>query len=248
MPELLPREPMRKSVVLPGIVLLGMLLAVPLTVRAQSRPSPPALCEAAIAAAEQSARLPARLLAAIAITESGRFDAEKGFVRPWPWTINAEGAGQFFASKADAIGAVRVLQARGVRSIDIGCMQVNLYYHPNAFNSLDEAFEPHSNAAYAARFLNSLYASSGDWMRAIGSYHSETPVRGAAYRALVLARWQQPGGMVPPTTPVTYGSFAKSQQVYGAFAGTGRVYGAFTAQMTPSQPSPDPRPIPTARR
>ncbi len=239
---------MRKPIIPLGIVLLGWLLAAPFAAQAQPRPSPPALCEAAIAAAEQAARLPARLLGAIAITESGRFDAEKGFVRPWPWTINAEGAGQFFASKEDAIGAVRVLQARGVRSIDIGCMQVNLYYHPNAFNSLDEAFEPRTNAAYAARFLNSLYSNSGDWMRAIGSYHSDTPTLGAAYRALVLARWQQPGGLVPPTTPVTYGSFAKSQQVYGAFAGTGRVYGAFTAQLTPSQPVQDPHPIPTARR
>ncbi len=230
------------------IALLLSLLPVPVAVLAQPRPSPPSLCETAIAAAEQTARLPARLLGAIAITESGRFDTEKGFVRPWPWTINAEGAGQFFATKADAIGAVRVLQARGVRSIDIGCMQVNLYYHPSAFNSLDEAFEPHTNAAYAARFLNSLYASSGDWMRAIGTYHSDTPARGAAYRTLVLARWQQPGGLVPPTTPVTYGSFARSQQVYGAFAGTGRVYGAFTAQMVPPQSVPDPRSIPAPRR
>ena len=77
--------------------------------------------------------------------ESGRAN-DKGVIRPWPWTINAEGRGQFFATKLEAIAAVRALQASGVRSIDVGCMQVNLMYHPNAFASLDEAFDAPANA------------------------------------------------------------------------------------------------------
>ena len=109
-------------------------------------------------------RMPARLLGAIAEVESGRLD-ERGNLRPWPWTINAEGRGQFFASKQQAIDAVRTLQLQGVRSIDVGCMQVNLMHHPSAFASLDEAFDPTANAQYAARFLNTLYGMSQSWMR-----------------------------------------------------------------------------------
>ncbi|HJO71542.1 MAG: hypothetical protein QF450_07035 [Rhodospirillales bacterium] len=63
---------------------------------------------------------------------------------------------------------MRRLSARGVRNIDVGCMQVNLLYHKDAFATLEEAFEPASNAAYAARFLKDLYATSGSWSAAAG--------------------------------------------------------------------------------
>src|SRR3546814_15246449 len=65
----------------------------------------------------------------------------------------AEGRGRFLPSKAAAIEEVRRLQARGIRNIDVGCLQVNLHYHPDAFASLETAFDPEANAAYAADFL-----------------------------------------------------------------------------------------------
>ena len=108
------------------------------------------LCEAAIASAESAVSLPPRLLGAIAKVESGRPDATTGAIHPWPWTIDAEGQGQFFATKEQAIAAVRALQAQGVQSIDVGCMQVNLMHHPRAFASLDQAFDPTTNARYTA--------------------------------------------------------------------------------------------------
>ncbi len=74
-------------------------------------------------------------------------------VRPWPWTINVAGQGFFFPTKALAVTAVRELLASGVQSIDVGCLQVNLMFHPAAFASLEQAFDPMANARYAARFL-----------------------------------------------------------------------------------------------
>ena len=139
---------------------------------------PALLCETAISSAEYAARLPPRLLGAIGLTETGRIDANSGRVRPWPWTINAEGEGRFFQTRQQAVAAVRALQARGVRSIDVGCLQVNLMYHPAAFATLDDAFDPRINAGYAARFLTALYAERRDWARAIAAYHSETPALG----------------------------------------------------------------------
>jgi len=61
---------------------------------------------------------------------------------PWPWTINAEGQGPYFATRAEAISAVQRLQEQGVRSIDVGCMQVNLLHHPQAFATMEQAFDP----------------------------------------------------------------------------------------------------------
>ena len=172
-------------------------------------------------------RLPPRLLGAISLTESGRPDTGTGRIRPWPWTINAEGIGHFFETRQAAIAAVQSLQARGVVSIDVGCLQVNLMFHPNAFASLNDAFEPRKNADYAARFLTSLSAARHDWIHAIGAYHSETPALGDAYRAMVMARGR--GGGLTVLTPVqdTYQAFTPSAQVYGAFIPPSRVYGAF---------------------
>src|SRR3546814_8422385 len=98
----------------------------------------------------------------------------------------AEGEGRFLPSKAAAIATVRELQARGIRNIDVGCMQVNLHYHPEAFGSLETAFDPQANAAYAADFLATLRAAARSWTRAIGQYHSRQAIRGNGYRAKVF--------------------------------------------------------------
>ena len=149
------------------------------------------LCRAAIHRAEQQAALPAQLLTAIGRIESGRRDTASGQFGPWPWTVNAEGEGFFFDSKALAIAAVREMRARGVRSIDIGCMQVNLMHHPDAFPSLEAAFDPVSNANYAARFLQQLEGQTGSWSRATAMYHSSNPELGADYQRKVAAAWPE---------------------------------------------------------
>ena len=143
-------------------------------------------CRQAIQAAERSAALPAQLMAAIARVESGRPDAQGG-VHPWPWTINAEGVGHYYETKAEAIAAVRALQARGVRSVDVGCMQVNLLYHPDAFAPLEQASDPVANARYAAGFLPRLYAQTHDWAQATANYHSASPALGGPYQRKVAA-------------------------------------------------------------
>ena len=168
-------------------LLLALLLLLPATAQAE----PGRLCRAAIQAAEREAGIPAQLLMAIGRVESGRRDPETGAFHPWPWTINAEGRGQFFPTRAAAIAEVQALQARGVRSIDVGCMQVNLRHHPNAFPSLDAAFDPATNARYAARFLTELNASRNDWQAAAAAYHSQTPEFAAPYRARVMAAWAE---------------------------------------------------------
>ena len=187
--------------ILPFLLLLvpGLALAQP-----SARPSPGTLCRAAIAAAEREHGLPAGLLAAIGRVESGRRDPETGEQGSWPWTMNAEGAGKFFPSKAEAVAEVRQLRAGGMRSIDVGCMQINLHHHPDAFASVEEAFDPLANARYAARFLKELQAARGDWMTAAGHYHSQTPSRAEAYRAQVALRWpeeQRTAGAAPAWQP-----------------------------------------------
>ena len=164
-------------------------------------PPPGAQCRAAIAQAERAGGIPPQLLAAIGRVESGRRDPTSGSFAPWPWTVNAEGQGYFFDSKAEAITAVRKMRADGMRSIDVGCMQVNLMHHPNAFASLEAAFDPMQNATYAAKFLNDLHAQTADWPKATALYHSANPELGEPYQRKVLAAWpdeKRLAGQSPP--------------------------------------------------
>jgi len=160
-----------------------------------------ASCERAGAAAEREWQLPPGLLASIGRIESGRYDPAAGRVAPWPWTINAAGQGRYFDSGAAAIAAVQDLLMQGVRRIDIGCFQIDLFYHPGAFATLEDAFDPRSNAGYAARFLAELHDRTGSWEAAIANYHSGVPEEGGPYRRRVMADWQGGGLRIAPEAP-----------------------------------------------
>lgn len=148
------------------------------------------LCRAEIARVEQETQIPAHLLGAIALVESGRAAPGKWEISAWPWTVMAEGRGRYLPSKQAAIAEVEKLRKRGVRNIDVGCMQVNLRYHPDAFADLEEAFDPAANVAYAARFLTALRHDQGSWSKAVAHYHSATPARHIKYRSKVFAAWR----------------------------------------------------------
>jgi hypothetical protein len=159
------------------------------------------VCERAAAAAEAAHGVPAGLLRAIGIVEAGRRDFPLGHIAPWPWTTDIAGAGRWWDTRAEAIAAVR---AAGVASVDVGCFQVNLPSHPDAFATLDEAFDPASNADYAARFLVLLRDRLGGWSEAAGAYHSRDAALSAAYRQAVLSAWtDRPAGWDQAAFPST---------------------------------------------
>jgi len=174
-----------------------------------------ALCENAAAQAEHAWRVPARLLDAIGRVESGRYDTATHAVRPWPWTINAAGQGYFYPTRAAAVAAARQFLAQGVGSIDVGCMQINLHHHPDAFASLEDAFDPAHNADYAGRFLAGLFHAAASWVTATGQYHSMTPDVGAGYARRVMAVWQgQSGAELYASVPMQIDPVTHVQQPY----------------------------------
>jgi hypothetical protein len=147
---------------------------------------PGEVCRQAMAAAGRQMGVPDHLMAAIGRVESGR-RGPNGKINPWPWSINVEGVDHIFETREAAIAAVRGYQAKGVRSIDVGCMQVNLLHHPDAFANLDQGFDPVSNARYAASFLNRLRVQTGSWEKATAFYHSATPELGEPYQKKVVS-------------------------------------------------------------
>lgn len=152
--------------------------------------SPEASCIQHISTNEAKHNIPNSLLQTIAKVESGH-PGKKG--TPWPWTINVEGKGYFYDTKAEAIAAVKKFQAAGKRSIDVGCMQINLHHHPQAFSDLNMAFEPEHNTAYAAEFLSKLNSTHGSWKKAVQRYHS-SGTHGIKYGKNVFRLWAEERG------------------------------------------------------
>jgi hypothetical protein len=139
-----------------------------------------ALCERAILVGARRGGVPADVLRAVALTETGRTIG--GRLRPWPWAINREGEGHWFADRDEALAFAEASLAAGRRSFDVSCFQINYNWHGHAFPSLEAMFDPEVAGTYAAQFLRSLHAELGDWSAAAGAYHSRTPALAARYR------------------------------------------------------------------
>lgn len=168
------------------IVLVALLLPTPCF--AASLPFEDAyLCQNHFSFYEKNNNLPKSLLHSISLTETGIWSSTHRKKVPWPWSINANGKSYILPTKDDAVKKVKALQKRGIKSIDIGCMQVNLFYHKNAFASIEQGFDPEHNIKYAAYFLRELYEKHKNWHHAIAFYHSSKPGPQSEYLKKVLS-------------------------------------------------------------
>ncbi len=164
------------------------------------------LCGDAIRAEERRRAYPGDLLLAIALVESGRYRQRRGASGcrgpgPSPPAVAADSSSARPARQRPSAS----LRAQGIESIDVGCMQVNLYYHAEAFASVEDALDPAQNVAYAASFLTDLAMRTGSWLAAVGRYHSGSAENARRYRMRVLAardahRRHARDGLQPPNT------------------------------------------------
>jgi hypothetical protein len=139
------------------------------------------LCDRAAIEAARYKGVPLNVLRAISRAETGR--AAGGGLQPWPWTVNMEGTGRWFATLDEARSYVFLHFKNGARSFDVGCFQINYKWHGDAFRSIDDMFDPLLNARYAAEYLSELYQEFGNWADAVGAYHSRTPELAERYAA-----------------------------------------------------------------
>ena len=141
----------------------------------------PALAEASICAqaadvVEQRLGLPNGLLRSIGEVETGNR----------PWSVDSDGIGTNFSSADEAIAFVRS-STGSARYVDVGCFQIDLAFHAEAFRTLDDAFDPLANAIAAGRYLLALRRGASSWTDAVARYHSGLPGRGDAYASRVYA-------------------------------------------------------------
>jgi hypothetical protein len=141
----------------------------------------------------QEEQVPATILYAIALTESG-MRIGTGSFRPFPWTVVSQGKSLRFNNRIEAIAKTNSLLASGVTNIDVGLMQTNLHWHGYRFKSVTQALDPWVNVRNGARILRAEQQRKRckpDWWCAVGRYHSYRPEAGRQYAARVRAFYQQ---------------------------------------------------------
>ena len=132
------------------------------------------------------------LLYSVSISESGFAPTNKKVKQPWPWAVCSSQGSFFAASKKDAEIEVARLKKMGIKSVDVGLMQVNLLWHSNKINH-KEMFDPEINLRTGAKILKkALDSASGDLVTGIGRYHNWSDSgRQARYALKVLKTYKQ---------------------------------------------------------
>ena len=166
-----------------SIVLLIFILFQFNTVNANSK----SICYNIIEETEQRLNIPKNLLLSIALTESGR-KIQGDFV-PWPWSINTKGKGLFFKNRDELYLHAKQNLDKRILNFDVGCMQVNYYYHGKKFTNLYEMTNPLVNITWAGKFLINLHKKHKSWKEAISRYHSSTIWRKKKYFSKVMNNW-----------------------------------------------------------
>ncbi len=138
--------------------------------------------------------VPAKILYAVALSESGRTVAGK--FEPWPWTLNIAGKGKYFDSRQAMFDSLMDVLQSGATNVDIGPMQTNWHWQFERAISPWQITDPGYNIKTAAEILKEHYQATGDWWIAVGKYHraSDKPKhkQGAArYAERVRKRWSR---------------------------------------------------------
>ncbi len=124
------------------------------------------ICEKYLTQAAADENVPLGVLYAVGLTETGK----KGSLHPY--ALNIEGRTVFTVSAEDAMKEFNRARGAGKTLIDLGCMQINHYYHGKEFSSVEAMFDPAQNVSYAARFLRELRQREGSWTMAVARYHA----------------------------------------------------------------------------
>ena len=133
-------------------------------------------CEREMARAAQLHGIPLGILYAVGLTETGR----RGALHPY--ALGAEGQTVFAGNVDDAMASFEAMRRKGTKLIDLGCMQINHYYHAEKFGSVRAMFDPAKNVDYAARFLKELKQREGSWTMAVARYNAGPDNRPAQKR------------------------------------------------------------------
>jgi len=144
-------------------VAIGLLVASGI---AQAQQTPPAAYQLAAAHAD----VPASILFAVALQESGM--TLRGRLIPWPWTLNIAGRAHRYTNRTETCSALRyTLQRLPGTRVDVGLGQINVGYHGHRVDEPCQLIDPYRNLMIAAMLLREHHTPGGDWLTTVGHYH-----------------------------------------------------------------------------
>jgi hypothetical protein len=132
------------------------------------------------------------ILYAVALVESSQINEH--LAAPWPWALNRQGRPIIPSSRLEARGILNEALNKGIRSIDVGLMQVNVRWNGHRVHRPDDLLDPETNIRIGADVLTEAIDSApGDLALGIGRYHTGWRNDADAYRygRRVLAIAQQ---------------------------------------------------------
>ena len=136
-------------------------------------------CLTAITKYEQLYKIPTGLLKAVSKVES-EYN---------PLALNDGLTAHNFKTKHEVINRINYLVDIGKTNFDIGCMQINYYWHGKNFTSVEEILDVSWNVRYAAALIYGLYKDHGTWQAAVRYYHSREPSTHKIYSKKIALAW-----------------------------------------------------------
>lgn len=134
------------------------------------------------------------LLYSVALAESASGRGE-GNISPWSWTLRTVDGPFYALTKEQAVKKLESFIAdNGANSsVDIGIMQVNLYWHGHRVQNPVDLLDPITNLKTGAEILSETINSSPDDLElGIGRYHNwKDEARSRAYGRRVISIYQQ---------------------------------------------------------
>lgn len=126
------------------------------------------------------------LLYAIALAESKKAAGSES-MRPWPWALNIEGKGYLFETREEAETELNNAIAAGIKSIDVGPMQVNLLWNGFRVERPEDLFDIQTSAMVGAAILSeAMLSSPNDKTIGVGRYHNWDADKARVYGTRVL--------------------------------------------------------------
>ena len=95
----------------------------------------------------------------------------------------------YFKNTQEVLDRIIYLKDIGKTNFDIGCMQINYYWHGKNFSSVEKMLEVNGNVRYAASIIHGLYKKHGSWQVAVRHYHSYEPRFYQVYSKKIALAW-----------------------------------------------------------
>ncbi|HYG85214.1 MAG TPA: transglycosylase SLT domain-containing protein [Azospirillum sp.] len=161
--------------------LIALALGVALTPVTAWSASAQNTCASHAVDVEQKLNIPAGMLLAVALVESGVDGA------PHPYAISIGGRAVIGRNTQDAVRHLRDRSGKLNANVYVGCMQLSVSAHRTSFQPIERIVDPRENVWYAGRMLVRLHGEEGSWKAALARYNGTTTRRAQAYICKV---WQ----------------------------------------------------------